>query len=275
MKIQELENKAKRIRTLVIESLYSAGSGHPGGSLSCVEILVCLYFGVMKIEPSNPQWEDRDRFVLSKGHAGPALYATLAERRYFPVDELRTLRKIDSILQGHPSLGKTPGVDMTSGSLGQGISAAVGMALASKIRWERFGKRAFSVYTLIGDGECQSGQLWEAAMAASHYKLGHLIAILDCNGLQIDGPIEKVMGIAPIVAKWEAFGWETTEVDGHSLEEIIGALKQANQNKEKPSIIIAKTVKGKGVSFMENRCEWHGNPISKEVYEKAMEELKV
>ena len=271
---QKLEDKATRIRCHIIESLHSAGSGHTGGSLSCVEILVCLYFGWMRIEPANPEWQDRDRFVLSKGHAAPALYATLAERGYFSIDELKTLRKIDSILQGHPDLKKTPGVDMTSGSLGQGISAAVGMALGSKIRSGRFGQRMFDVYTLIGDGECQSGQLWEAAMAAAHYKLDNLTAILDYNGLQIDGPVEEVMGIAPIAAKWQAFNWKTIEIDGHNLKEIREALKQANLNRERPTIIIAKTIKGKGVSFMENQYQWHGSPISNEVYWKVMKELQ-
>ena len=273
MDIQKLEAEAKTIRRHIIESLHCSGSGHPGGSLSCVEILVSLYFNHMKIDSSKPEWEERDRFVLSKGHAAPALYAALAERGYFPVAELKTLRKINSLLQGHPALRKTPGVDMTSGSLGQGISASVGIALASKISSERFGKRRFNVYTLIGDGECQSGQVWEAAMAGAHYKLGHLTAILDYNGLQIDGPNEEIMGIAPIADKWQAFGWEVIEIDGHKIDEILDALNRANINPEKPAIIIARTVKGKGVSFMENQYEWHGKPITDEVYQKAMKEL--
>ena len=273
LNIEELSAEARKIRRHIIESLHCSGSGHPGGSLSCVEILVSLYFNHMKIEPSKPEWEERDRFVLSKGHAAPALYAVLAERGYFPAIELKTLRSVDSLLQGHPSLGKTPGVDMTSGSLGQGISAAVGIALASKISSERFGKRKFSVYTLIGDGECQSGQLWEAAMAGAHYRLGNLTVILDYNGLQIDGPNEDVMGIAPIADKWRAFNWEVIEIDGHKIEEILSALNMANTNLEKPAIIIAKTIKGQGVSFMENKYEWHGKPITDEAYQKAMKEL--
>lgn len=274
MNIEELETKVRQIRCHIIESLHCSGSGHPGGSLSCVEILVSLYFNHMDIDPSRPGWDERDRFVLSKGHAAPALYATLAERGYFSVDELRTLRKIDSILQGHPASGKTPGVDMTSGSLGQGISSAVGMALASKIRSERFGGRMFNVYTLIGDGECQSGQVWEAAMAGAHYKLDNLTAILDYNGLQIDGPNEEVMGIAPVADKWRSFNWEVIEVDGHRIGEILDALRQANANTGKPVMIIARTIKGKGISFMEDRCQWHGNPISDEICTKAMEELR-
>jgi len=268
-KITSLKIRANQLRQDVIEMTAEAGSGHPGGSLSAADIVACLYFEVLRHNPKNPKWPDRDRFVLSKGHACPVLYSALARSGYFPVEELRTLRKIGSRLQGHPDNRKTPGVEICSGSLGQGISAAVGMALAGKID-----KKSFRVYVLIGDGEIEEGQVWEAAMSASHYKLDNLCAILDYNGLQIDGPIRKVMSPEPIKEKWLSFGWHTVEIDGHNIPEILDAFSQAKQVKGKPTIIIAHTTKGKGVSFMENVVEFHGKAPTKEEAKKALEELR-
>ena len=248
--------------------LEKSQSGHPGGSLSACEILTALYFKEMNIDPTNPPWEDRDRFVLSKGHGAPVLYAALAERGYFPKEELNSLRKINSMLQGHPDMKGTPGVDMTTGSLGQGLSAAGGMALAGKID-----KKDYRVYALVGDGEVQEGIIWEAAMSAAHYKLDNLTVFMDHNGLQIDGKNEDVMNIEPIDEKFKAFGWHVIKIDGHNFEEIFAALEEAKNTKGKPTMIIASTVKGKGVSFMENQAGWHGKAPSSEQAQQALEEL--
>lgn len=269
MTVQDLKEKAKTIRKHIICMTKEAGSGHPGGSLSAVEIVTALYFKVMKIDPQNPKWEDRDRFVISKGHAAPVLYAALAERGYFPMDELYRLRKIGSILQGHPDMKSTPGVDMTTGSLGQGLSAANGMALAGKLNG-----KDYRVYVLLGDGEIQEGQVWEAALTSSHYKLDNLTGILDNNGLQIDGSNDEVKSVRPIEEKWKAFGWHVISVDGHNFEEILAALEEAKNIKGKPTMIIAKTIKGKGVSFMENRVDWHGTAPNSEQAENAISEIE-
>lgn len=263
-----LEDKAKQIRRHIVSMLAEAGSGHPGGSLSIADIVTALYFEVMKVDPARPDWEDRDRLVLSKGHACPVLYAALAERGFFPVEELMTLRKINSRLQGHPDMKKTPGVEMSTGSLGQGLAAANGMALAGKLD-----KKDYRVYVILGDGEIQEGMIWEAAMAAAHYKLDNLTAFLDLNGLQIDGPIQEVMNPEPVADKWAAFGWNVLTIDGHDFEQIIEAVEKAKATKGKPTMIIANTVKGKGVSFMENEVDWHGNAPSKEQAEQALAEL--
>ncbi|TLN13137.1 transketolase [bacterium] len=252
-KIRELAGKAKAIRRHIIQMVGEAGSGHPGGSLSAADIVTALYFHEMRTDPQNPKWPDRDRFVLSKGHAAPVLYAALAEKGFFPVDELMSLRKINSRLQGHPSMKHLPGVEMSTGSLGQGLSAANGMALAGKLDG-----RDYRVYALLGDGEVEEGQIWEAAMAAAHYKLDNIIAFLDHNGLQIDGPITEVMSPEPLADKWRAFGWAVQEIDGHDLGQILDALTKARAVKGQPSMIVAKTVKGKGVCYMENVADWHG-----------------
>lgn len=265
----DIKEIARKIRIDIIEMLSQAKSGHPGGSLSAAEIMAVLYFDVMRIDPANPGWEDRDRFVLSKGHAAPVYYAALANRGYFPREELRQLRKTGHFLQGHPDMKKIPGVDMSTGSLGQGISAAAGMALAGKID-----NKPYRVYCLLGDGEVAEGLVWEAAMAAAHYKLDNLLAILDYNGLQIDGTNEEVMNSSPLDDKWKAFGWNVLEVDGHDPEEIREALELAKNLRGKPTIIIAKTIKGKGVSFMEGQAGWHGAAPSPEQAEQALAELK-
>lgn len=267
-KYKDLKTVANNMRINVIKMLSRAQSGHPGGSLSACEILATLYFKEMNIDPKNPHWEDRDRFVLSKGHGAPVLYAALAEKGYFPKEELKSLRKIDSMLQGHPDMKGTPGVDMTTGSLGQGLSAANGMALAGKID-----KKDYRVYALIGDGEVQEGIVWESAMFASHYKLDNITVFLDHNGLQIDGFNKDVMNIEPIGDKFKSFGWHVINIDGHSFEEIIKAIDEAKLTKGKPTIIIAKTIKGKGVSFMENKADWHGRAPSEEETRKALDEL--
>lgn len=264
----ELEQIACQIRVHIINMLEKSQSGHPGGSLSSAEILTALYFKEMNIDPTNPKWEDRDRFVLSKGHAAPVLYAALAEKGFFPKEELNNLRKVNSMLQGHPDMKGTPGVDMTTGSLGQGLSAAGGMALAAKID-----KKDYRVYSIIGDGESQEGIIWEAAMFAAHYKLDNLTVFLDNNGLQIDGTNDEVMNIEPIDDKFKAFGWNVLKIDGHSINEIIKAIEEAKNTKGKPTMIIAKTFKGKGVSFMENQVGWHGKAPSNEDACKALEEL--
>ena len=265
--VKELEEKAKKIRRYVLNMIHEAGSGHPGGSLSCVDVLTALYFHVMDHNSSEPGGLDRDRFILSKGHAAPALYATLAEAGYFSVEELQLLRKGGSMLQGHPD-SKVPGVEFSSGSLGQGLSIASGIALAGKLD-----QKKYRVYTLLGDGECDEGQVWEAAMLASHYKLDNLVAIVDRNGLQIDGPTEKVMRLESISGKWKAFGWHVTEIDGNKMGEIITALNEAQGIRGKPTAIIAHTFKGKGISFMEWIAGFHGRALSKEEMEKALEEL--
>ena len=266
--LTQLKKHALNIRRGVIEGTFNAKSGHPGGSLSITDILTYLYFVEMNVDPANPRDEKRDRFVLSKGHCAPALYATLAERGYFEKDLLKTLRKIDSILQGHPDMKHIPGVDMTTGSLGLGISAACGMALSAK----HFGDD-FRVYTAIGDGESEEGQVWEAAMFAAHYKLDNLCVILDLNGLQIDGPTAEVMNPAPHDKKFEAFGFNVITIDAHDYEQIEAAFKAAKECKGKPTAIIAKSVKGKGVSFMENNVGWHGKAPNEEEYKLAMAEL--
>mgnify|MGYP000008499316 CR=1 FL=1 len=267
-KYKELENIASKLRVDIIKMLKESKSGHPGGSLSACEILTALYFKEMNVDSSNPDWPERDRFVLSKGHAAPVLYAALAEKGYFPKEELMKLRKIDSMLQGHPDMKGTPGVDMTTGSLGQGLAAANGMALAGKID-----NKNYRVYALVGDGEVQEGMIWEAAMLAAHYQLDNLTVFLDHNGLQIDGSNKEVMNIEPIDEKFRAFGWHVINIDGHSFEEIINAIEEAKNTKGKPTMIIAKTVKGKGVSFMENEAGWHGKAPSEEETVKALEEL--
>ena len=266
--LTQLKKHALNIRRGVIEGTFNAKSGHPGGSLSITDVLTYLYFVEMNVDPANPRDEKRDRFVLSKGHCAPALYATLAERGYFEKGLLKTLRKIDSILQGHPEMKNIPGVDMTTGSLGLGISAACGMALSAK----HFGDD-FRVYTAIGDGESEEGQVWEAAMFAAHYKLDNLCVILDLNGLQIDGPTAEVMNPAPHDKKFEAFGFNVITIDAHDYNQIEAAFKAAKECKGKPTVIIAKSVKGKGVSFMENNVGWHGKAPNEEEYKLAMAEL--
>ncbi len=263
-----LEKIANDVRIGIIESVYSAGCGHPGGSLSIADIITYLYFEEMNVDPKNPKWDKRDRFVLSKGHTAPALYATLAERGFIPKEDLKTLRKIDSYLQGHPDMKHTPGVDMSAGSLGLGISSACGMALSAKISGD-----GYRVYTVIGDGESEEGQVWEAAMFAAHYKLDNLVVILDLNGLQIDGTIYEVMNPTPHDKKFEAFGFNVITIDAHSFDEIEAALKAARECKGKPTAIIAKSVKGKGVSYMENKVEWHGAAPKEEQYKIAIAEL--
>lgn len=267
-KIEELQKMATQIRKDIVSMVAQAGSGHPGGSLSSADILAVLYFNKMNIDPSNPKWQDRDKFILSKGHAAPVLYSALARRGYFSPENLMSLRKMDSMLQGHPDMKGIPGVEMSTGSLGQGFSTSIGMALASKLD-----NRNNRIYVLLGDGEINEGIVWEAAMAASHYKLNNLTAILDYNGLQIDGPNEEVMSIKPVDEKWRSFGWNVIEIDGHNFEEIIDSLNKAEENKEKPTIIIANTVKGKGVSFMENEAGWHGSAPKEEEKEIALKEL--
>ena len=264
----KLREIARCMRGNIIRMLALAGSGHSGGSLSCVEILTSLYFSVMRHDPANPSWPGRDRFVLSKGHAAPCLYAVLARAGYFAEEELWTLRKINTRLQGHPSMLALPGVDMSSGSLGQGLSIADGMALAGKLD-----AKDYRVYALLGDGESQEGQVWEAAMTAAHYGNDNLCAILDNNGLQIDGKIEDVMNPTPFEEKWRSFGWHVITADGHDFPSILDAFSQAERQKGCPSIIIAATVKGKGVSFMENRAEYHGVAPTKEERDRALEEL--
>jgi transketolase len=266
--INELEEKAKEVRKGIIEAVYSNKSGHPGGSLSIADILTVLYFNQMNIDEKNPKWEDRDRLVLSKGHCAPVLYSTLANRGFFDVEKLKTFRNIESNLQGHPDMNKVPGVDMTSGSLGQGLSAANGMAIAGKMD-----NKNYRVYCILGDGEIEEGQIWEAAMTANKYKLDNLCVIVDNNNLQIDGTIEEVMSSYPIDEKFKSFGFQVINIDGHNIQEIIDAFDVAKNVKGKPTCIIAKTIKGKGVSFMENKAEWHGKAPSEEEYKIAMEEL--
>jgi transketolase len=265
---EKLAQTARQMRRDIISMLAEAGSGHPGGSLSTVEIMTYLYFAEMRVDPQNPGWSDRDRFVMSKGHAAPALYAALAGRGFFPREELLSLRKLNSSLQGHPDMKKVPGVDMSTGSLGQGISAAVGMGLAGKLD-----QKDYRVFAVLGDGEIEEGQVWEAAMAAAHYKLDNLIAFLDHNGLQIDGPVTEVMSPEPVDEKFKAFGWHVERINGHSFAEIAAAVEAAKKVKDKPTMIIADTVKGKGVSFMENQVGWHGNAPSREQAEQALAEL--
>ena len=266
---KQLMAAACRVRMGVIEGTHGAKAGHPGGSLSAADLFTYLYFKELNIDPQNPKWEERDRFVLSKGHTAPGLYAALAERGFFPVSDLPTLRHIDSYLQGHPNMNTVPGVDMSTGSLGQGISAAAGMALAAR----HMGK-ACRVYTLLGDGEIQEGQGWEAMMFAHHYKLDNFCAIIDNNGLQIDGKVDEVMSPYPIPEKLRAFGWNVVEIDGHDFDQIEGAFARAKETKGAPTAIVMKTLKGKGVSYMEGQAGWHGKAPNDEEYEIAMAELR-
>ncbi len=266
---KQLSLTANRVRQHIIEGTFNAKSGHPGGSLSAADVITYLYFKEMKVDPSNPKWEDRDRFVLSKGHAAPALYGALAVKGFFPEDEIKNLRKPQSFLQGHPDMRKVPGVDMSTGSLGQGVSCAVGMALAGKVAG-----KDYRVYSVLGDGEIQEGQVWEAAMFASHKKLDNLTIFIDNNNLQIDGTMEEVNSPYPIPEKFAAFGWNTVEIDGHDFDQIEDAIAQAKSVKDKPTAVIMHTVKGKGVSFMEDQVGWHGVAPNAEQYENAMSELK-
>ena len=267
-KIRELKLSAAKIRRHAVEAITCAKSGHPGGSLSISDIVAVLFFDVMKIDSSNPSWVDRDRFVLSKGHGALAYYAALAMKGFFPEEDLVTLRKIDSYLEGHPSMRKVPGCDMSTGSLGQGISCAVGMALAGKID-----KKDYRVFSILGDGELEEGQVWEAAMAAAHYKLDNLTAFVDHNGLQIDGNVSDVMNPNPVADKFAAFGWNVISIDGHNIEQIENAIETAKNVKGKPTMIVCETVKGKGVSFMENNYEWHGVAPNEEQCKKALAEI--
>lgn len=266
--INELKSVANEIRKDIVTMVNAAGSGHPGGSLSSVEILTALYFNEMNIDPNQPKLKSRDRFVLSKGHAAPVVYSTLARRGFFDTSELINLRKLGHMLQGHPNMDYVPGIDMSTGSLGQGFSTSIGMALASKLDGST--ERTF---VLLGDGELNEGLVWEAAMSGAHYKLDNLTAFVDYNGLQIDGANEEVMGIKPLDLKWESFGWNVIIADGHDFEEIFSAISKAKETKGKPSVIIATTVKGKGVSFMENQASWHGSAPSKDQLEQAINEL--
>lgn len=268
MNEQMLKERAKEIRKDIVTMIGQAKSGHPGGSLSATEIVTYLYFEELRIDPANPRWDDRDRFILSKGHAAPVLYAALARRGFFSTEELSTLRKIGSHLQGHPDMKKVPGVDMSTGSLGTGFSAATGIAMACKLD-----KKDNYVYALLGDGELQEGQVWEAAMSAAHYKLDNLIAFLDNNGLQIDGNIDDVLSPNPIDAKFAAFGWQVLVIDGHDFKQIADAVAAAKAEKGRPTMIVAKTVKGKGVSYMENQAGWHGSAPNEEQVAQAMAEL--
>jgi transketolase len=267
--VDALRDRARSIRRHIVEMLHEAASGHPGGSLSAVEIVTALYFGgVLRHDPDNPEWQERDRFVLSKGHGVPVQYAALALAGYFPVDELRTLRKIDSRLQGHPVLGTAPGIEASTGSLGQGLSIGLGMALAS-----RLDDSGYRVFVLLGDGECQEGQVWEAAMAAGHHRPDNLIAIIDYNKFQLDGAIEDIIGLEPLAAKWESMGWKTREINGHDMQQVLDALDWSMQAGE-PACIIAHTVKGKGVSFMEGENAYHGVAPSDEELARALGELQ-
>ena len=267
-KLKQLKITSAKVRRHIIDAVYNASSGHPGGSLGIADILTVLYNEILNIDPSNPKMENRDRFVLSKGHCSPALYGILAEKGYFPKEEILKFRKIDSYLQGHPDSKKVPGVDASTGSLGHGISVACGMAISAKLD-----KKDFRVYTVLGDGELEEGQVWEAAMFAAHYKLDNLIAFVDFNGLQIDGDITKVMSPLPIDEKFKAFGWNVLYIDAHNYEQIISAIEEAKLFKGKPTMILATSIKGKGVSFMEGQASWHGSAPNKEQYEQAVAEL--
>jgi len=268
LSIPELEQMAKKLRRYVITMISTAGSGHPGGSLSAADIVTALYFKVLRHDPKNPQWPDRDRFVLSKGHAAPILYAALAECGYFPVEELATLRKLGSRLQGHTDRTLTPGVEMSAGSLGQGLSYGIGMALAG-----RLDKKGYRVFVLLGDGECDEGQVWEAAMFAPHHRMENITAIVDHNDLQLDGRTCDIMGLEPLGDKWRAFNWNVLEINGHDMKEILQALKKAGDIKGMPTVIIAHTIKGKGVSFMENNVDFHGKAPNPQETEQALKEL--
>ncbi len=266
--VKRLESKALEIRHDVLNMIYTAKAGHPGGSLSAVEVVTTLYFHVMNIDPQNPDWPDRDRFVLSKGHACPVLYAALAERGFFDKSILNTLRQYHSILQGHPDMNKVPGLDMTAGSLGNGLSAGLGMALSAKHKGQDY-----MTYVMLGDGECQEGMVWEAAMAAAHYRLNNLIAIVDCNGVQINGWVNDIMREEPFADKWKAFGWNVIDIDGHNIHEVLTALHEARTMRS-PTVILARTVKGKGVSFMEDAAAWHGAAPNAEQLAQALEDIE-
>jgi len=269
LSMAELKEMAKKLRRHVITMTAAAGSGHPGGSLSAADIITALYFKVLRHNPQDPQWQDRDRFIMSKGHAAPILYAVLAETGYFPVAELATLRKLGSRLQGHTDKKLTPGVEMSSGSLGMGLSFAAGVALAA-----RLDSKDYRTYALLSDGECEEGQTWEAALSAAHFKLDKLTAIVDCNGMQLSGWTRDVMNIEPLAQKWQAFGWHTINIDGHDFDQILSAFQGAEKIKDQPIIIIARTVKGKGVSFMENNVAFHGKAPTLEEAERALKELE-
>lgn len=268
-KVKELEKIALQIRRMVVKMVFKAQSGHLGGSLSVAEIISVLYFSELRIDPRNPNWPDRDRLVPSKGHCAPAIYAALALRGFIDPECLTTLRQLDSILQGHPCMTSTPGIDMSTGSLGHGLSIGVGMALGGRLK-----RSNFLVYVLLGDGELNEGQNWEAAMAATKLSLSNLIAIVDRNRIQLDGPTEEIMPLEPLMEKWKAFNWNTISIDGHSVEEISDSIQWAKENQDRPSVIIANTIKGKGVSFMENTHKWHGRPPTREEYEMAIRELE-
>ena len=265
----ELKEMARTVRSDIVTMIHKAGSGHPGGSLSAAEIMTALYFGdIMKLDPKNPEWEERDRFILSKGHVAPVVYSVLARRGFFPVEELWTLRKLDSILQGHPHKQSTPGLDCSSGSLGQGLSIAGGLAIGFKKQG-----RPNRVFCLMGDGELQEGQIWEAVMTAAQHRLDNLCAIVDYNKVQLDGNVPDIKDMGDLVEKWHAFGWNVIELDGHDMEQVMQAFRMAEAFKGKPSVLIANTVKGKGVSFMENDCNWHGNAPDEEQLLKALKEI--
>ena len=266
--ISDLETIAQKLRRHVIQMIYTAGSGHPGGSLSAADIVTALYFKVMRHDPHNPQWEDRDRFILSKGHAAPILYAALGECNYFPLEWLTTLRKTGSCLQGHTDSNLTPGVDASAGSLGQGLSIGIGMALAA-----RLDKKNYHTFVLLGDGECDEGQIWEAALTAPNLKVNNLTAIVDYNRIQLDGFTKDIMDLEPFIAKWSAFKWDVIEIDGHNMKEIVSVLTKSKTDQTKPTVIIAHTIKGKGVSFMENNVDFHGKAPTKEEAEQALKEL--
>jgi transketolase len=265
----ELKEMSKKLRRYVITMTATAGSGHPGGSLSAADAITALYFKVLRHNPENPQWSDRDRFILSKGHAAPILYAALAETGYFPVAELATLRKLDSRLQGHTDRKFTPGVEMSAGSLGMGLSFAIGVALAA-----RLDSKTYRTYVLLSDGECEEGQTWEAALSAAHFKLDNLTAIVDCNGMQLSGWTRDIMNLEPFTRKWQAFGWHTIDIDGHNLDQILSACQRAEKIQGKPTVIVARTIKGKGVSFMENNVAFHGKAPTWEEAERALKELE-
>ena len=269
MSVKELEQMAVTIRCDIIDMICTAAAGHPGGSLSAADVVTALYFRIMRLDPQNPDWPDRDRFILSKGHACPVWYAALAERGYFDKSHLKTLRQMGSILQGHPDMRKTPGIDMTAGSLGHGLSAGLGMALSGKLQ-----QKDYHVFVIIGDGESQEGSIWEASMAAPHFKLDNLTAILDYNHLQNDYSVDDIMPIHPAVDKWQAFGWHVLDIDGHDMAQVVAALEEAKSHQGTPTMIVANTVKGKGVSYMENVCEWHGKAPCQEEADQALEELR-
>ena len=265
--VERLEEQAVQLRRDIVEMIHAAKAGHPGGSLSAVDMITALYFHVMRIDPQNPRWEDRDRFVLSKGHACPALYAALARRGFFDPKHLTTLRQYHSILQGHPDMNKTPGIDISSGSLGNGLAIGVGMAMSGWLHHQDY-----MTYVMLGDGEVQEGMVWEAAMAAHHHDLGNLVAIVDCNGVQINGWVNEIMTVEPLADKWRAFGWNVVEVNGHNMKDLLTALHTAKTMRH-PTVILMRTVKGRGVSFMEDDCKWHGNSPSDEELVQAILEI--